>query len=106
VTRWIERLALGPDETILDRLLRLSSGERARLLREMPRRYVEELTERWYQWAHDGQLAPPGDWSLWIIRAGRGFGKTRAGAEWVSGIARTTPDARIALVAGTAPSWC
>lgn len=99
MTRWIERLALGPDETILDRLLRLSSRERARLLREMPRRYVEELTERWYQWAHDGQLAPPGDWPLWIIRAGRGFGKTRAGAEWVSGIARTTPDARIALVA-------
>ena len=33
--------------------------------------------------------------------AGRGFGKTRAGAEWVSARARAMPEARIALVAAT-----
>ena len=39
---------------------------------------------------------------MWLIRAGRGFGKTRAGAEWVSDIARTVKNARIALVGATA----
>lgn len=29
------------------------------------------------------QIAPAGDWSLWLIQAGRGFGKTRTGAEWM-----------------------
>ncbi len=28
-------------------------------------------------------MPPPGDWRTWLILAGRGFGKTRAGAEWV-----------------------
>ena len=59
-----------------------------------------ELIGRWPIWAHEGQLAPEGDWRVWLIRAGRGFGKTRAGAEWVSEIARGDPDARIALVGG------
>jgi phage terminase large subunit-like protein len=97
--RWCDRLELAVDETILDRLLMLSPEERARLIREMPRRFVQELDERWYQWAHDGQREPPGDWPVWLIRAGRGFGKTRAGAEWVSEFARRVPGAQIALVA-------
>ncbi len=48
--------------------------------------------------AHPGQLPPPGDWLVWLVMGGRGFGKTRAGAEWVRSIADRDPDARIALV--------
>ena len=33
------------------------------------------------------QLPPGGDWSIWVILAGRGFGKTRAGAEWLHALA-------------------
>ena len=33
-------------------------------------------------WAHDGQAVPAGHWHTWLIMAGRGFGKPRAGAEW------------------------
>jgi hypothetical protein len=33
------------------------------------------------------QRAPEGDWTIWAILAGRGFGKTRAGAEWVHELA-------------------
>lgn len=51
--------------------------------------------------AHDGQLPPPGEWRTWLIMAGRGFGKTRAGAEWVRALADADADARIALVAAT-----
>jgi hypothetical protein len=55
----------------------------------------------WSQKAHEGQWPPPEDWSIWVIMAGRGFGKTRAGAEWVRMIAESDPTARIALVAAT-----
>ena len=52
----------------------------------------------WEVWGRDEQLPPPGDWRVWLICAGRGFGKTRAGAEWVRDIARHDGNARIALV--------
>jgi phage terminase large subunit-like protein len=68
-------------------------------LTEAERRVLEG---HWPYWAHEGQLAPKGDWSSWTMLAGRGFGKTKAGAEWVSAFARAHPDACIALVAATA----
>ncbi len=40
----------------------------------------------------------PANWQVWLISAGRGFGKTRAGAEWVRNVARHDGSARIALV--------
>jgi phage terminase large subunit-like protein len=58
---------------------------------------VEIRLERW---ARPEQLEPPGDWSTWLILAGRGFGKTRAGAEWT--IAKTETCGRIAIVGETA----
>ena len=60
-----------------------------------------ELLERWERWAHAGQLPGVEDWRIWMILAGRGFGKTRAAAEWVSAFARCHPGARIALVGAT-----
>src|SRR5688500_9179571 len=42
------------------------------------------LEHEWNFWARPGQIAPDrGEWRTWLILAGRGFGKTRAGAEWV-----------------------
>jgi phage terminase large subunit-like protein len=38
------------------------------------------------------------DWDVWLLRGGRGFGKTRAGAEWVWARVRENPAAQIALV--------
>lgn len=55
----------------------------------------------WPLWARASQLPPPGDWRVWLIMAGRGFGKTRAGAEWVRMVAERDPSARIALVAAS-----
>ena len=48
--------------------------------------------------AHEGQLQPSGDWQIWLLMAGRGYGKTRAGAEWVKLVTEADPQARIALV--------
>src|SRR5215510_9225178 len=52
-------------------------------------------------WARPNQLPPPGAWKVWLILSGRGWSKTRAGAEQVLAWART-PKQRIALVAETA----
>lgn len=69
------------------------------------------LDQDWRVWARVAQLPPPGDWRYWLILAGRGFGKTRAGAEWVRAqvqagrkrialVAPTTADARDVMVEG------
>jgi phage terminase large subunit-like protein len=56
----------------------------------------------WAERAHEGQLEPEGEHATWLILAGRGFGKTRAGAEWVAGKVREGPGPqRIALVGAT-----
>ncbi len=57
-----------------------------------------EYEASWHHWARDEQLAPMGDWTVWLIMAGRGFGKTRAGAEWVRDIAEADGSARFALI--------
>jgi phage terminase large subunit-like protein len=55
----------------------------------------------WRQTARAKQLAPAGDWRIWLILAGRMFGKTRTGAEQCVKWAIETPGVRIALVAAT-----
>jgi phage terminase large subunit-like protein len=60
------------------------------------------IEEQWRFWARTSQLPPEGDdWRTWLLMAGRGFGKTRAGAEWVRGLAEQDGRLRIALVAAT-----
>ena len=67
-------------------------------LERMSDRQRRALRHHWRLWAHPGQLPPPGEWQTWLILAGRGYGKTRAGAEWVRNLAQSDPTARIALV--------
>ena len=69
-----------------------TAAERAKL--------AEALRTRWTFHARADQLPPAGDWRTWLLQAGRGAGKTRAGAEWVR--SRIETDGRIALVAPTA----
>ncbi len=61
----------------------------------------ETLLHDWSVQARPGQLAPAGDWRIWLMLAGRGFGKTRSGAEWVRSIVEADGSARIALVGAT-----
>ena len=55
----------------------------------------------WLETARPNQLPPAGAWNIWLLLAGRGFGKTRTGAEWVRRLAVGLPDARFAVVAPT-----
>lgn len=65
--------------------------------------------ETW--WARENQLAPQREFMTWLLLAGRGFGKTRSGVEWLNKkakqgigplaiVARTAADARDVLVEG------
>jgi len=65
----------------------------------------EQVSALLYDWrgfnARPEQIAPDGDWSIWLALAGRGWGKTRAGAEWIK--EREASGARrIALIGETA----
>nr|WP_239987526.1 terminase family protein [Sphingosinithalassobacter portus] len=68
----------------------------------MQERDWRALLQEWPFWADPRQLPPPGaDWRIWLMLAGRGFGKTRAGAEWVRALAEADGGVRIALVGAT-----
>ena len=91
-------------------LVNLELETRVQLLQEMTPRECAQLFHDWTFWARDDQAAPPGDWIIWLILAGRGAGKTRAGAEavrnWINDypivnlIGATLADARDIMVRG------
>jgi len=81
----------------------LPPDQRRRKMNGFNEKERDELMTHWKLWARPEQLPPPGNWRTWLIMAGRGFGKTRAGAEWVRAVARADPEARIALVGATMP---
>jgi phage terminase large subunit-like protein len=66
---------------------------------------AEAILKTWKYWARPNQLEPEpylpnGElWSIWLILAGRGFGKTRAGSETVIDWVKTGQCRRLALVA-------
>lgn len=79
-------------------LLARESTPRLNLLSDLEDHEARKLAAYWPFWARPEQLPPPGDWRVWLVCAGRGFGKTRAGAEWIGMVAHANPQARIALV--------
>lgn len=78
-------------------------------MKTLTKEQVALLRYEWKKfWARPNQIEPTGEWSTWLILAGRGFGKTRTGAEtirdWVCGKTPLSKGrcSRIALVAETA----
>lgn len=86
----------------------MSPEEREEALSQLSPAALAKLKYNWKFWARPNQLEPDGRWTTWLILAGRGFGKTRVGAEtirsWVCGDTPLSPGrcSRIALVAETA----
>lgn len=91
-------------------LASLPEKERERILEDLSEAELSLLEHDWKFWGRPAQIPPDGDWLTWLILAGRGFGKTRTGAEWIrSKVEGRTPMSapvngarRIALVAETA----
>jgi phage terminase large subunit-like protein len=59
------------------------------------------LRVKWIKSARPKQLTPKGDWSIWLILAGRGWGKTLTGAHDMAWYGLKNPDSRLAIVAPT-----
>ena len=72
------------------------------LFRNLEPAHIQELLFDWRVWRRPKQATPPGAWTIWLILAGRGFGKTRTGAEWVREQVTQGKAARVALVGATA----
>lgn len=80
----------------------LPDDERRSLLDSISDDEAEALLHDWRFWARPNQLAPAGDWRTWLVLAGRGFGKTRVGVEWVREEVEAGRRGRLALIAPTA----
>lgn len=72
------------------------------LLASMDEQQVRDWAANWEIRSRPDQRAPLGKWRVWAIRAGRGSGKTRAGAEYIRDRVKTGQARRIALVGRTA----
>jgi phage terminase large subunit-like protein len=82
------KLPVGPHDAL--RLAEMEPEELRAWLAKCTPRDLLLLDAQFEMWAQTGQLPPRGEgWRVWLMMAGRGFGKTRAGAEWVHGLALT-----------------
>ncbi len=95
-----------------DKLAALDKLEREAFLSTLSNEEAEALLYDWRGFhARPDQIPPEGDWDIWMPLAGRGWGKTRTGAEWVREkeaqgcrnialIAETAADGRDVMVEG------
>ena len=79
----------------------LPALEREKILSGLTEKQYTDLAYDWKFWARPSQLPPPGDWDGWLILAGRGFGKSRTGAEFVRAEVEAGRAKRIALIGET-----
>lgn len=99
---------------LIQSLATLSPKARASFVASLSEAEIGALEHLWRAWARPAQLAPEWDWDTWLVKSGRGFGKTRLGAEWVHEevdkrgavyvalIAETKADARDVMAEGPA----
>ena len=87
--------------SLAESLASLPEHQRNQILSELSDEEAAELEYDWNAWARPNQLPPPGDWNYWMLMAGRGFGKTRSGAEAIRKFA-ADGYRRIHLVGATA----
>ncbi len=69
----------------------------------LPPQFRAAATARaqWLSRARPDQLTPEGNWPIWLALAGRGWGKTRTGAEDVAWFGVQNAGSRIAIIAPT-----
>lgn len=101
-----------PTMELVKQLATLPESEKRAVIGKLSPAEIEALVFNWPLWARDKQLIPPGDWwEVWAIIAGRGFGKTRTGAEaaremvnqgyrYIALVGRTAADVRNVMIEG------
>jgi phage terminase large subunit-like protein len=70
--------------SLAERVARLPGPVREAWVNELPEQLIQEiLNNEWWWTARPEQVPPEGDWLVCLALAGRGFGKSRAGSEWI-----------------------
>lgn len=86
-----------------EELAALSTDQQEAFIGSLTEEQAASLLTDWRGFlARPNQVAPDGNWDIWLLLAGRGFGKTRTGAEWVKEEVDAGRATRIALIAETA----
>ena len=75
-------------ETLRATLENMSPEQITALLSDMTPTEANSILDAWDLWAMPHQRLPKGAWRRWIIRAGRGSGKTKAAAKAINLLAR------------------
>lgn len=58
----------------------------------LPEDVAKDLAHKpWWYIGRPEQQEPEGDWNIWLILSGRGWGKTRTGGEWLASAIRREP---------------
>lgn len=92
-----------PSQSVAEKLASLPKEDRERIIAQLTPAEQESLLYDWRGFlARPDQIAPDGDWDIWLVLSGRGWGKTRTGAEWVREMVDSGKAKRIALIAETA----
>jgi len=92
-----------PDErSLAERLADLTPEALKTLIGDLTPNQQREMLYDWSVWRRRTQTTPEGNWRVWLILAGRGFGKTRTGAEFIREQVVAGRARHIALVGATA----
>src|SRR5215472_2667013 len=88
--------------SLADLIASLPKRERDRRLKNLTEEERKGILWDWRYQGRKEQQPPEGDWRTWLLLAGRGFGKSRTGAEYVRRQVEDRVCHRVALVAPTA----
>lgn len=79
----MKAVATAIDDSLRGQVARWPQKEQDAWFKNLTRKDAERLKWDWRFWGRGKQFFPEGDLFGFLIRAGRGSGKSRAGAEWV-----------------------
>ena len=82
-TGWTNLPELTSFDFNLEDFRALPIAQRRDFLASLTSDEVDALLAAWEFTGRRDQMPPPGGWATWVCQAGRGFGKTRLGSEWI-----------------------
>lgn len=89
-------------KSLAEQVALLSDEERTEIFKDYTEQDFENLKYDWGFWGRPEQSPPDDDWHIFLILAGRGYGKSRAGAEWIRQKVKDNPGCKILLLGRTA----
>lgn len=85
-----------------DKFRELSPSQRKAIFEQLSDDEAVDLYYDYEFWAREKQLFPKGNWWIWLLLSGRGFGKTFVGASWIIEQAKRAVGPALGILAPTA----